>query len=94
MGEIGIDLNSHYSKPLSEYMGKMDFAYLITVCGHADANCPFFPGAGKRLHWDFDDPDDAQGTDEERLKKFREIRDLIRNRVLSWLNEQGQAEGQ
>jgi arsenate reductase len=89
MEEIGIDMSSHYSKPLSEYQGKIGFGYLITVCGYADANCPFFPGSGKRLHWDFEDPDEAQGTEEERLKRFRKIRDLIKNKVFTWLHEQG-----
>jgi arsenate reductase len=91
MEEIGIDMHSHSSKPLSEYLGKMEFGYLITVCGHADANCPFFPGAGKRLHWDLEDPDAAQGTEEDRLNNFRKTRDEIKERVLSWLREIGKA---
>jgi len=90
MEESGIDMNTRRSKPLSEYMGKLLFGYLVTVCGHADANCPtVFPGVGQRLHWDFEDPAAFAGTDEERLMKFRQIRDLIQDRVLAWIREQG-----
>lgn len=90
MEEAGIDLSQHRSKPLGEYMGRLMFGYLITVCGHADANCPaVFPGVGQRLHWEFDDPAAFDGTDEEKLMRFRQVRDLIRDRVLEWLKEQG-----
>lgn len=90
MEEVGIDMSLHRSKPLSEYMGRLMFSYLITVCGHADANCPaVFPGVGQRLHWEFDDPAALELTDEERLMRFRQVRDLIKYKVLEWLKEQG-----
>lgn len=90
MEEIGIDMHSHRSKPLSDYLGKLHFGYLITVCGQADKNCPaVFPGMGQRLHWEFEDPAEASGSEEERLIKFREIRDLIQARVREWLREIG-----
>ena len=90
MEEAGIDMSTARSKPLSEYMGKLLFGFLVTVCGHADASCPtVFPGVGQRLHWDFEDPAVFVGTDEERLMKFRQIRDLIQDRVLVWIREQG-----
>jgi arsenate reductase len=89
MEEIGIDMSAHYSKPLSEYMGKVLFGYLITVCGHADKNCPaVFPGVGTRVHWEFEDPEAMQGTEEERLEKFRALRDEIKAKVLAWLTLQ------
>jgi len=90
MAEAGIDIGRHRSKPLSEYMGRLLFAYLITVCGHADANCPaVFPGLGERLHWDFEDPAAFEGTEEEKLAEFRRVRDRIEERIISWLREQG-----
>ena len=90
MEEVDIDMKAHRSKHLKEYMGKTMFAYLITVCGHADANCPaVFPGVGKRMHWEFDDPAAFEGTDEERLNVFRRVRDEIREQILVWLREQG-----
>jgi arsenate reductase (thioredoxin) len=90
MEEEGIDMGGHRSKGVNEYMGKMLFGYLITVCGHADANCPsVFPGVGKRMHWEFDDPAAFTGTEDERMREFRRVRDQIRDRVLAWLREQG-----
>jgi arsenate reductase (thioredoxin) len=86
MQEIGIDMAAQRSKPLSDYLGKIHFSYLVTVCGHADKNCPaVFPGMGQRLHWEFEDPAAATGTDEERLRKFREVRDQIKEQIISWL---------
>ncbi len=88
MGEEGIDLKSHRSKHLNEYMGKMHFSYVITVCGKADRNCPaVFPGSGKRIHWDFDDPSAFAGSDEEKIARFREVRDKIKERIILWLDE-------
>ncbi|HPC47514.1 MAG TPA: arsenate reductase ArsC [Deltaproteobacteria bacterium] len=88
MDEVGIDIRSQRSKHLDEYMGKMFFGYLITVCSHADASCPtVFPGVGVRMHWAFDDPAALEGTESERLQEFRRIRDEIRDRILSWLKE-------
>lgn len=90
MHEIGYDLSDHRSKPLSDYMGKVHFGYMITVCGQAEERCPtVFPGMGRRLHWAFDDPAAFEGSEEERLNKFREIRDQIDRRVREWLAEQG-----
>jgi arsenate reductase len=89
MEEIDYDMNSHRSKPLTEYIGKIQFSYLVTVCGNADKNCPIFPGMGVRLHWGFEDPAAFQGTDEEKLARFRQTRDQIAERVRSWLIEEG-----
>jgi arsenate reductase (thioredoxin) len=89
MAEIGIDISSQYPKSLKDYMGKMHFGYLITVCSEADERCPsVFPGMGQRLHWDLEDPAKFKGSDEETLNKFREIRDQIELRVQSWIESQ------
>ena len=86
MEEIGIDISSQYSKALKDYMGKMHFGYLITVCSEADKRCPsVFPGMGQRLHWDLEDPAKFIGSEEERLQKFREIRDQIKLNIQSWI---------
>jgi arsenate reductase (thioredoxin) len=89
MAEIGIDISSQYPKSLKDYMGKIHFGYLITVCSDADERCPsVFPGMGQRLHWDLEDPAKFKGSDEETLNKFREIRDQIELRVQSWIESQ------
>ena len=84
MEEIGISLDGHRSKPLTEYMGRV-FGYLITVCDDADEKCPFFPGIGQRLHWGFEDPSAFVGSEEETMAKFREVRDQTDERIQGWL---------
>ena len=88
MEEAGYDLSGHYSKGLEQWLGKVLLAYLITVCGRAEAECPIFPGMGKRLHWPFDDPVAFLGSEEQRLQQFRQVRDAIEARVLAWLQEE------
>jgi arsenate reductase len=89
MREAGIAMEGQYSKPLTDYMGKAHFGYLITVCSDADEKCPFFPHMGKRLHWSFEDPAAFVGPEEETLAKFREVRDQIDRRTRAWLAELG-----
>jgi phosphate transport system protein len=86
MAEVGLDLASQRSKSLSEYLGKVQFAYLITVCDNADEQCPFFPGQGTRLHWSFEDPSAAVGSEDEKLTRFRQVRDAIEARILEWIS--------
>lgn len=89
MEEIGFNLEGQYSKSMNEYLSTDHFDYVVTVCDDAVKNCLVFPGDGKRLHWSFDDPAVFLGTEELRLSKFREIRDLIKEKVLSWVMEHG-----
>ena len=77
MREIGIDISSHRSKHLSEFLDQ-PVETVITVCGNADQVCPMFPGQVNRHHWGFDDPAHATGTPEEQLTVFRRVRDEIR----------------
>jgi len=77
MNEIGIDIAAHRSKSMTEFLGR-PVETVITVCGHADAACPIFPGQVNRHHWPFDDPAHATGTDDEKLAVFRRVRDEIR----------------
>ena len=87
LDEIGIDTSQHRSKSLREYLGRVNFGYLITVCSDAEQNCPIFPGVSVRLHWPFEDPAKFEGTHEEKLAKFREVRDQISARLKAWLVE-------
>jgi arsenate reductase len=77
MREIGIDISSHRSKHLNEFL-QQPVETVITVCGNADQACPTFPGQVNRHHWPFDDPAKATGTDAEKLAVFRRVRDEIR----------------
>jgi len=85
--EAGIDTSGQYAKPLSDYIGKVHFGYLITVCSKAEEKCPIFPGMGVRLHWPFEDPAAFEGSDEEKMAKFRQIRDQIEAKVKEWVQE-------
>lgn len=84
MHELGIDLSGHTSKTLDRYLGE-PWDYVITVCDSANERCPVFPGRVTRIHWSFDDPSAAPGTDAERLVVFRRVRDDIRARLVDWL---------
>ncbi|MBM3823341.1 MAG: arsenate reductase ArsC [Verrucomicrobia bacterium] len=77
MAEAGIDIASHHSKHLSEFLNQ-PVETVITVCGKADQACPVFHGQVNRHHWPFPDPAHAEGSEEEQLKVFREVRDAIR----------------
>lgn len=83
MAELGIDLSTHRSKHWDEFLQR-EFRYVITVCGNADQACPVFPGPAERLHWPFDDPAALEAGEVERVARFREIRDQIRDRVETW----------
>lgn len=76
LAEIGIDISSHRSKPLDEFMSD-DIETVITVCGNADQACPMFPGQVNRHHFPFDDPAHAEGAEEEQFAVFRRVRDEI-----------------
>ena len=86
MNEIGLDISGQRSKGVKEYLAKVNFHYLITLCDDAEKNCPtVWPGVNQRLHWSFEDPSEYKGTDAEKLAKFREVRDLIDSRIQGWL---------
>jgi arsenate reductase len=92
MEEVGVDMSAHRSKSLTEYMGKVHFAYMITVCDRAEQKCPIFPGMGVRLHWPFEDPAAATGSDEEKLARFRQVRGEIEKKMMEWLASTAQDE--
>jgi arsenate reductase (thioredoxin) len=80
MEEIGVDISRQESKTLDRYLDQ-PFDYVITVCDDANEACPYFPGAMSRLHWSFEDPSKAEGSEEERLEVFRSVRERIKDRM-------------
>jgi arsenate reductase (thioredoxin) len=80
MDELGIDISGQESKTLDRYLGDT-FDYVVTVCDDATEACPVFPGAKRRLHWSFEDPAQARGSEEERLRVFQSVRDEIKERI-------------
>lgn len=84
MAKVGIDISKHRSKSATEFLGQ-NFDYVITVCDNVKQTCPVFPGKYQKIHWDLEDPAQAQGTEEEKLKVFRKIRDQIKENILDFL---------
>lgn len=93
MREAGVDISHHTSKHVNELMD-MHFDYVITVCGHANENCPLFPGKTKVLHRGFEDPPQLAKeakTSEEALQHYRRVRDQIKEFILElpgWLEKE------
>jgi len=80
MAEAGVDISKQNSKTPQD-IGSVEFDYVVTVCGHADENCPVFPGKTKVVHVGFEDPPKLtrQLPDgEEKLAVYRRVRDEIR----------------
>ncbi len=77
MAEINVDISQHRSKHLNEFLNQ-PVQTVITVCGNADQACPVFPGQLQRHHWSFFDPAKAEGSEDEILAVFRDVRDQIR----------------
>jgi arsenate reductase len=88
MAEAGLDISGHRSKPVNDFLGQA-FDYVITVCDDAAESCPVFPGQGTRVHWGFEDPARAEGTENQRLQAFRRVRDGLRERIEALLAEIG-----
>ena len=80
MNEVGIDITSHTSDVIDpEILHNSDL--VVTLCGHADEHCPVTPPHVKRVHWGFDDPAKAEGTEEEKWAVFQRVRDQISDRI-------------
>ncbi|MDF1551453.1 MAG: arsenate reductase ArsC [Deferrisomatales bacterium] len=87
MAEAGVDISRYTCNAVREYLAE-SFDLLVTVCGGAKEACPLFAGEVKeRLHWPFDDPAGATGSEEEILAVFRRVRDAIRQRIETFLEE-------
>lgn len=83
--EWGIDISHHRSKHAEEFRST-PLDLVITVCDDAAENCPVWLGQGKKVHIGFPDPAKAEGSDEEKMAVFRQVRDGIKERVLAYLD--------
>ena len=87
MKEDGLDITHHTSNNVTEYE-TIDFDYIITVCDHANENCPYIPSKNaKRLHHNFYDPSKLEGTDEEKHAAFLKAREEIKAYFKAFVNE-------
>ena len=80
LAEAGIDASWARSKPVDEYHGR-SFDYVVTVCDEARQVCPVFPGVHESLHWGYEDPAAAEGSEQERLAVFRRVLIQLGERV-------------
>jgi arsenate reductase len=72
LAEAGLESSWARSKSVTEFAGQT-FDYVVTVCDEARQSCPVFPGVHESLHWGYEDPAEAEGTEEERLAVFRRV---------------------
>ncbi len=89
MKEDGIDISANKTKDVNDFSaeGRL-YDYVITVCDEANAaRCPYFPGVHKKINWSFEDPSSFGGTHEEKLRRTREIRDVIKTAVQNFIKE-------
>jgi arsenate reductase len=87
MQEIGIDISSQQPKDLWELAKNQHFGIIITVCKKTEAECPTIPGVATRLYWNIEDPAAYEGSENEKVAKFRETREQIRTKILDFLKE-------
>ncbi|MGB4773787.1 MAG: arsenate reductase ArsC [Daejeonella sp.] len=86
MKEDGIDISAHISNNIDEYQN-IDFDFVITVCDHAKENCPFFPTQARKFHYNFADPAKAEGTEEEIMQQFRNVRQEIKDYCMQFVTD-------
>ena len=85
MNEAGVDISGQESTIVSDEM--LQWAdVVVTVCGHADEQCPALPPGVHKIHWPLRDPAKATGTEEEIMAEFRASRKEVKQRVGSLLN--------
>ena len=91
MKEDGIDISGRQTKSVFDMFKRGGpYSYVVTVCDETNAEkCPIFPGVAKRLHWSFEDPSGLSGTEEEKIRRTRSIRDEIRGKITRWIAEFG-----
>jgi len=78
MREVGVDISAQYPKPAAAFAGER-FDFVITLCDNARESCPYFPGAGRRLHWPVADP---YGRGLDAYRKAREEIKIAVNRLI------------
>ena len=84
LAELGIDHSGARGRHISEFDGQT-FDHVITLCDRANETCPIFFGGVRRVHIGFDDPDKADGAEDELPAVFRRVRDEIRKQVEVYL---------
>jgi len=89
MREIGIDISHHTTNTPEDFKDEQ-FDYIITLCDSAREACPVFwtKGEAMHLHFGFENPENFHGTDEEKLKLYRDLRDKIEAKLLKFFDRE------
>jgi len=90
MRELDIDIANQKPKTVDVYLGRVPVHFLIVVCNKAQATCPrIWPGLmdGNRYYWPLDDPAALQGSADEQLALFRDVRDELQEKLREWADE-------
>ncbi len=83
--EVGID-HVGRSKSMDEFRST-PFDLVVTVCDSAAEECPVWLGPGKRVHLGFPDPSKINGSEEQKMAAFREVRDEITRKIPGLLRD-------
>ena len=86
LAELGIDVSSQYSKTMDEFEGEV-FDHVITLCGDANEKCPLFIGGVQRVHKGFADPSRLEGSADDVVPSFRQVRDEIKEWLMNYFGE-------
>jgi len=86
MNEIGVDISGQTSDDVNDYLG-VGIDIVISVCDHAAATCPVFPGDVQRIHWSIKDPYHGWDVDESKLPDYRATREDLKSRIEALLKE-------
>jgi arsenate reductase len=78
--EAGLPTDGLGSKSVSEFLDQR-FDYVVTVCDEARQVCPVFPGSHQSMHWGYEDPALATGSEDERLAVFRRVFTQLGERI-------------
>jgi arsenate reductase len=85
MSELDLDISSAESKSVEQFVNE-PFDLVVTVCDNAKESCPTLPGAQNIVHWPFDDPAYATGSEDEKMEVFRRVRDEISDKIRAYLH--------
>ena len=78
--EIGIDISHNHPKPIEFFAGQ-NFDVVVSLCAQSTEQCPTFLGGKQSLVWNFANPADSGGSDEEKLRRFRDFRDALSQKI-------------
>ena len=88
MNEIGVDISGQSSKDVGMYLGKVTLNHVVFVCDKAERDCPHvFPFTTNRHFWPIDDPNSGDISPQEKLERFRRVRDSLQTKISSWVTE-------